>query len=330
MGYGKNSPFGLKAHGHLIGGSSAIKQNSNYVISASSEMLNKGDIVTYSSISADYDITAFDNGGRAEIKLYNPTVSAKTSGTATTVESPFKKAVGVFQSCSFEVNGKFIEQNYWIPGTIVSSPVIATIVDDPYVIWDVQLSSYTGARFAALNQFALLPCMQIQNAGFPNTGAGGPTAPALVKSAILGSNIEFLTGSNVGAVAGVDVSATMTGVVINNVVAGFKDNPLMANQGTANGNPLGVSTFYAVPSLAYTDANPLVTDGWNDYARDEAMLKVIGFTPDPRNVPAINGVHPTDPTQQEKGTYFNTPFLNVLVMINNHVNKAPTASAVIA
>ena len=113
----------------------------------------------------------------------------------------------------------------------------------------------------------------------------------------------------------------MTGITLNGQPAGYADNPLIVNQGLANGNPWGISTFYACPSLAYTAANPIVINGSNDYSQAPAAagnLRVLGFTPNPKNVPATYGQPSNVATA---GNYFNTPFLNVLVTINNHANK---------
>ena len=330
MAYGVNSPFGLQARGHLLGGGTAIKENDNYIISPSSGRLNKGDPVVFSTASADYGVLPNDVGRLSEIVLYNPVPVFVGAAGQTTIPVSTQGIAGVFQGCKFEVNGKLFEQEYWVPGTITSSLVRATVIDDPYVIWSIQLSSFVGARFAALNQFALLPCLQIQNANWPNTGVGGATAPVMANSAVIGSNLELMTGNNVAAAPAAGFSATMAGVMINNVVQNYKDNPLLANQGTALGNPLGVSTFYACPSLAVTNAFPLVTNGTNEYVRTASNLKVIGFDNDPRNIPERFGIHPTNPALQTMGTYFNTPFLNVLVTINDHVNKSPTAGVILA
>jgi hypothetical protein len=327
MAYGKNSPFGLRTYGHLISGVDDIKINSSYTISGNSLSLNKGDPVIYVPQNAQYGVVVNGyQGKQSEIMLYNPVVAAQAAGTATTVvanNAPGQPIVGVFQGCEYYTpNGTWVSQEYWQAGTATNGkPVTALICDDPYVVYDIQLSCYTGALFGALTQFALLPCLQIQDASWPDTG-GPNNTPTIANSRVIGSNITLLTGNNVGAGAAANVSATMTGITLNGVVAGYKDNPLLANQGNAalGGNPWGISTFYACPSLAYTNANPLVTNGSNDYSQAPAAagnLRVLGFTPNPKNVPGTFG----QPGAGRAGNYFNTPFLNVLVTINNHANK---------
>lgn len=342
MAYGINSPFGLRTYGHLISGVDDIKINSNYTISGNSLSLNKGDPVIYVPQNGQYAVVANGyQGKQSEIMLYNPVVTTAGAGNATTVVGQNAVAgqpiVGVFQGCEYYTpNGTWVSQEYWQAGTATNGkPVTALICDDPYVVYDIQLSCYTGALFGALTQFVLLPCLQIQDATWPDTG-GPNNTPTIGNSRVIGSNITLMTGNNVGAAVGANVSATMTGITRWQngaaAVAGYKDNPLLANQGNAalGGNPWGVSTFYACPSLAYTNANPLVTNGSNDYSQlptAAGNLRVLGFTPNPKNVPATYGQPGNAATA---GNYFNTPFLNVLVTINNHANKPGNVGVTLA
>jgi hypothetical protein len=341
MAYGINSPFGLRTYGHLISGVDDIKINSNYTISGNSLNLNKGDPVIYVPQNAQYNVVANGyQGKQSEIMLYNPVVTTAAAGNATTVVGQNAVAgqpiVGVFQGCEYYTpNGTWVSQEYWQAGTATNGqPVTALICDDPYVVYDIQLSCYTGALFGALTQFALLPCLQIQDASWPDTGAanvGGAANATIANSRVIGSNITLLTGNNVGAGVAANVTATMTGITLNGAVAGYKDNPLLANQGNGalGGNPWGVSTFYACPSLAYTSANPSVVAGNNDYSQLPAAagnLRVLGFTPNPNNVPGTFG----QPGAGRAGNYFNTPFLNVLVTINNHANKPGNVGVTLA
>jgi len=333
MSYGTNSPFGLKVYGHQIGGTDDIKVNSNYTISANSISLNKGDPVMYVPQSAQYGIV---NGGyqgkQAEIMLYNPLVALAAAGNATTVVAQngiqSQAIVGVFQGCEYYTpNGTYVAQEYWTQGTPTNgAPVIASIIDDPYVIFDIQLGTFMGSDSANPTRFLLLPCMQIQNAQWPLTGTAGANA-TVANSAIIGSNLSLATGR--GSTAGAGSSGSLSTITLNGTVMNYRDNPTVANQGTPSGNPWGTSTFYACPSIAATNANPSVTDGRNEYNRGGLVsgdLRVLGFTPEPRNIPGKFG----QPGVGVAGNYFNTPFLNVLVTINKHVNKQGTTGVVVA
>jgi len=329
MAYGVNAPFGLRPYSHLNGGADDIRTNSNYVIdTVTASTLNKGDPVIFAPLIADSVVTPYYKGGQSTITRYAPTVNLQAGNNPTTVTTA-PPIVGVFMGCEYWVNGTYYNQEYWVAGTPATSVVKAYVIDDPNVIYDVQLGTWHGSNQAAPAQFLVLPCMQLQNATWPNTGAGAAN-PTAANSAVIGSNVYLLTGRGPAA-AGNGWTTSLTtiekwdGVAGAAVVAGYADNPLIANYGNNAGpsNPLGISTYYACPSLAGTSANPSAPDGRNEYARNAAAsFKVLGFTADPRNVPGTFG-QPADGTA---GTYFNTPFLNVYGVINNHAFRAGIAS----
>lgn len=338
MAYGVNSPFGLRPYGHLISGVNDIKVNSNYTISANSQSLNKGDPVMYTPQGAQYAVVPNGyQGKQAEIMLYYPTVTLQQAGTPTTIAVQNgvvgQSIVGVFQGCEYYTpNGTYVAQEYWQSGTATNGrPVIASIIDDPYVIYDIQLGTYMGSLLPTGTQFLTLPALSIQAGTWPNTGAvPNASTQTIANSAVIGSNIALMTGTSIpGPNNG--VNNTLTNITLNGLPAGIKDNPLMANQGTALGNPWGISTFYACPTITAClagQAGPAVINGANEYERTATTaLKVIGYTPDPRNIPGAYGYGQGN---NVPGNYFNTPFLNVLVTINNHINKAGTLGLVIS
>jgi hypothetical protein len=325
MSYGQNSPFGLKPIGHLMGGASNISlARGKYVIDTiAGTTLNKGDPVVIQGSIASSVVGNYFKGGETVITRYSPTVTlnAANNRTVITTNSPI---VGVFMGCKFkDASGTFVEQEYWATGTAATSKVEAVIYDDPDIIWELQLSTYFGA---GNNSFYLLPCMQMQDATWPNT-QNGVIAGNIVaaNSAIIGTNIMLLTGRGAAA-TGASLTTVNKWNGVNSVNAGYADNPLIANYGTNNvaRNPWGVSTFYGCPSLAGTSADPSVVDGRNEYDRVATMpFKVLGFSDDPKNIPDTYG----QPNQVANiGTYFNTPFLRVTGVINNHVFKAGSIS----
>lgn len=324
MAYGVNAPFGLRPYSHLNGGADDIRTNSNYVIDVvTASTLNKGDPVIFAPAIADSVVTQYYKGGKSTITRYNPTVTLAAANNPTTLAAGTNPPiVGVFQGCEYWVNGTYYNQEYWVEGTPATSEVKAYVIDDPNVIWDVQLGTWFGSDQATPTQFLVLPCMQLQNATWPNTGhaAANPTA---ANSAIIGSNLALLTGRGpVGAAGGTTALSTINiwngaGAVASNYAA----NPIIGDFTTPYN--LGVSTFYACPSLAGTEDNPSVPDGRNEYDRDATIpFKVLGFTQDPQNVPALYG----QPANGTAGTYFNTPFLNVYGIINNHAFRPGIAS----
>ena len=326
MSYRQNSPFGLKPIGHLQGGSSNISlSRGSYVIDqVAGVTLNKGDPVIIQPSIASTVSSQYFKRGETVITRYNPTVTTQVAGTATAITNN-PPIIGVFMGCKYkDGSGQFVEQEYWVSGTPVTSSVEAVVYDDPDILWELQLSTWFGA---GNNSFYLLPCMQTQDATWPNTQNGVVGANLTVaNSAIIGTNIMLLTGKNAAAGSGVSLNTVNRWDGIASVNAGYADNPLIANYGTANTprNPWGVSTFYGCPSLSSTSANPSVVDGRNEYGRGVAMpFKVLGFSDDPKNIPDTYG----QPNQVANvGTYFNTPFLRVTGVINNHVFKAGSVS----
>lgn len=330
MAYGVNAPFGLRPYSHLNGGADDIRTNSNYVIDVvTASTLNKGDLVIFAPAIADSVVGAYYKGGKSTITRYNPTPVFGLANAATTITNGNVPILGVFMGCEYWVNGTYYNQEYWVAGTPATSEVKAYVIDDPNVIWDVQLGTYLGSDVAAPTQFVVLPCMQLQDATWPNTGHGAAN-PTAANSAIIGSNLALLTGKGPadGGRAGSGSLGTITewngGAA---VVAGYADNPVIGDFTTPY--KLGVSTFYACPSLAAlgqtggpVDANA-APDGRNEYARTATTsFKVLGFTQDPQNVPALYGY----PANGTAGTYFNTPFLNVYGIINNHAFRPGIAS----
>lgn len=322
MAYGVNAPFGLRPYSHLNGGADDIRTNSNYVIDVvTASTLNKGDPVIFAPLIDDSAVNAYYTGGKSTITRYDPTVNLQAANAATTITTN-PPIVGIFQGCEYWVNGTYYNQEYWVAGTPATSEVKAYVIDDPNVIWDVQLGTYLGSDQATPTQFLVLPCMQLQNATWPNTGAGAAN-PTAANSALIGSNVALLTGRGpIGAAGGTTDLATIN--IWNGagaVASGYAANPIIGDFTTPY--KLGVSTFYACPSLAGTSANPSVPDGRNEYARAATIpFKVLGFTQDPQNVPALYG----QPANGTAGTYFNTPFLNVYGIINNHAFRPGIAS----
>jgi hypothetical protein len=333
MAYGVNAPFGLRPYSHLNGGADDIRTNSNYVIdTVTASTLNKGDPVIFAPLAADSAVTAYYKGGQSVITRYTPTVTLQAANNATVITTA-PPIVGVFMGCEYWVNGTYYNQEYWVAGTPATSVVRAFVIDDPNVIYDVQLGTYQGSNGNAVGAgagtaFVVAPTMQRQVANWPNTYNGANLNPTVANSALIGSNVMLLTGR--GPTAGNGSSGSLTTITVWDggapVVAGYADNPLIANYGNNAGpsNPLGISTYYACPSLAATAADPSIADGRNEYARNaNTSFKVLGFTADPRNVPAKFGF-PSDAANA--GTYFNTPFLNVYGVINNHAFRPGIAS----
>lgn len=291
MAYGKNLPTGLTPIGHLISGTCNININDNYLIDTSAgaalQNLNFGDPVMISPTIADYAAANGYIGKEALITLYNPTTTLAAANTASTVlgTNGNKTIAGVFQGCTFiDPSGMVQFSKYFVQGMQkAGTPVRATIIDDPFVIYSIQLGTFVNADNN--NAFVVRPAIFAAATG---NNIGG---------CVIGSNLEICIGG---------------GTNLNTVNPAYANNPAVGANGT--------SAMYACPSLAATSANPPVADVRNEYVRTNAALKLLGFSDDD----ALKGSLVANPT------YFNTPFLNVKVIINNHINKASSSTAILA
>lgn len=328
-----NNPYGLIPIGHLTGGTNSIRTNGNYTVSNNSRAINKGDAVMYTRQAADLAVGGGYNGKQTMITLYNPIVTLNAAGTPTTAipenGSDGQAPCGVFSHSEYtDARGIAKKYPYWITNTPTDgSKVRVFIYDDPNIIYKTQLGTFMGSNMAAPTEFLLMPSMQVQTAGWPRTGTAGAN-PTIENSAIFGSNLMFITGRGpVGAVAG--GTGSLSTIELNGVVQNYQDNPLLADQGTPGNRDFGESLFYACPSIAATNtAGGSVVDGTNEYDRDaptEGVLKFHGFVESLDNVPDQYG----QPGLLAPGDYFNTPFLEIKVTINNHVNKFGTPTVVV-
>lgn len=283
MAYGVNAPFGLRPICSITGGTWTEKVNEYYIFADQNGQntynasIFTGDPVVFTPTAAN--ITGNANVG-GFITRYLP---AFTDGTPSTFSA--LPLLGVFMGCEYfsTVNGtnNLIKSPFWPASTqVVGGTLIkAYVIDDPNVVYDIQISSSINA---AANAFVAPPT-------FPNTNTNADT---LLKGGF-GSNFAL----NIGG-----------GNNFDTVNASYANNP-------ANGSTLtGQSAFY----LDVCTSTALNND--HDYRKTVATLplKAIGWTQDPRNV-AAPGL-----------TQATTPFLNVRVLINNHVYGHNVAGTTLA
>lgn len=133
MAYGKNAPFGLKPYASRLGGP-WVPQLNKYKIAATAD----GQI-TYSGSSLFTGDPVFWNG--AAINNQAGTIADYTHSVVGTMP------IGVFQGCEYyDVNNIFQTKSCWIAGTRVypGTSITALVIDDPFVIWDIQVSTVTN------------------------------------------------------------------------------------------------------------------------------------------------------------------------------------------
>lgn len=287
MAYGVNAPFGLRPISSITGGSWTEKVNEYYIYSDPTGLnsynvsIFTGDPVVFTPTAAN--ITGNPNVG-GFITSYLPTFADNTPSTFSALP-----LLGVFVGCEYisVVNGtnSLIKSAFWPTSTqVVAGTLIkAYVIDDPNVVYDIQVSTNINAAGGA---FVAPPY-------FPNTN----TSSAAVKGAF-GSNFAL----NIGG-------GNFTGGPINPVTGlVYPSNP-------ASGSTLtGQSGFYLDVCTS------TVLNNNHDYNKTTATLplKVVGWTQNPNNV-AAPGL-----------TQATTPFLNVRVLINNHVYGHNVAGTTLA
>jgi hypothetical protein len=286
MAYGTNAPFGLRPMNSLAGGSWTEKVN-EYKIYASADgtstyavSLFTGDPVQWGTSVVNTPTTT---GLVGTIALYAPTFADATPSTFSTVP-----ILGIFMGCRYQAANSvsstpYIASPYW-PASAQVKPgtsIIAYVLDDPNVIFDIQVSSHINA---AANVF-------VGNPIFPNSNVTGAASP-FQYAGTFGRNFALNVGGGTN----------------------FNTVPTPADPGdgsiTYANNPTGGSTLSG-QSAFYLDVDTSTVAGYNnhDYAKNVTTLplKAIAYTLKPENV--------SDPAL----TMATTPFLNVTVVINNHV-----------
>ncbi len=287
MAYGQqNAPFGLRPVCSINGGSWTEKVNEYYIYA------NAAGTTTYANsiFTGDPVIWATSVGGTGAngiagtIAVYNPNYA--DAAPATFVGVGLAPILGVFMGCEYysTVTGtnNLIKSAYWpggsqvVPGTVIK----AYVLDDPHVVYDIQVS--TGIS-AAANAW-------VGNPVFPNTNANGG-AP-FAEAGYFGRNFALGIYGGTPTTAGGNFSAgplnPYTGLVYNN-------NP-------ATGSTLtGQSAFYLNVDTSTVAANN------HDYNKNVVTLplRALGYTQNPYNI-AAPGL-----------TLATTPFINVRVTLNN-------------
>jgi hypothetical protein len=298
MSYGTNAPQGLQPISSVAAGSYTQKMGPYFISSTTTAGVTTGygtsiftgDPVVFNTLNTA--ATFSDTSGT--IALYNPTYADGTPSTF--AQAPI---LGVFAGCRYIApTGELKESKYWPASTIVQtgSFIEAFVMDDPYAEFDIQISTSINA---ATNKFAgnLIPALPIHN-------------PA-------GNNAQATLAANFGSNFALNIGGGTNFDTIFNTAAGdltYANNP-------ASGNIIsGMSAYYLDVT---TPTGGTLT---HDYNKTLATLplKAIGYVQNPENlIPRPNTADPLNAP-----TLANTAFLNVRVMINNHVYKAGTLGTI--
>jgi len=175
MAYGVNAPFGLRPISSISGGSWTEKTN-EYRISSDANGANTytanlftGDPVIWNPAAAN------QGGGTIAICTFN----ADGTNAANAVS-----VLGVFMGCEYTLpTGILVKSPYWPASTAVlaGSVIRAFVIDDPDVVYDIQVSSLSDD----LSRARFIRSFVGQNFGLAVAGGG----------AALGANNNPATGS---------------------------------------------------------------------------------------------------------------------------------------
>jgi|SRR5271154_446831 len=300
MAYGVNAPFGLRPISSITGGSWTEKVNEYYISSTTANGITTGyansiftgDPVVFNTANSNVNSAFTATAGT--IALYSPVYADATPSTFSVCP-----ILGVFMGCEYlsTVTGtnNLIKSAYWpgasqiVPGSLIK----AYVIDDPEVVYDVQMSTHIAANANAF--YGLAPTLPVINPSGANN--------QVTLAGSFGSNFAL----NVGG------GGNFGTILANGNAIGYTDNP-------ATGSTLTGQSAYYLDVTTPTGGNLT-----HDYNKTLATLplKAIGYTRNPNNIARLNPV-------EFAGNYTlaNTPFLNVMVMINNHVWKAGTPGTV--
>lgn len=302
MAYGTNAPFGLRPFQSISGGSWTEKTNlyqlptttAAGVTTGYTHSIFQGDLVVFNTSLADSAIGLYNSIGLYPALVGGDTGLAKmyADGTPSTIPALTSvPVVGVFISCEyFDVNNRLIQSTFWPSGNQIypNSIIKAYILDDPDTVFDVQVSTPINATNA--NVFAASPVFPDLNTNVLSGAAGSCFAVGI------GGGQNFNT-----------VPSPYGGTYANNPLTG-------SIQTGQSGMYLMINTSGTIADTNPANATAATASATHDYAKISANLplKVIGLTPNPKNI-AAPGL-----------TITTTPFLNVRVMINNHAYRAGT------
>jgi hypothetical protein len=195
MAYGVNAPFGLQPRQYLDGTPWSGQTSEYQIASGYNTSLFTGDPVYYAA---------------------NGTIVRATAGDANPI-------LGVFFGCKyFDANNNPVNSPYWPANTVTFQAANATalIVDDPWVLYDVQTNNAAGIGAADIFQNANIQYTVAGSTISGQSGAGlnatlGTTATFQVKI------IRFTPNPN-----------NVAGVGYNNVLVLINNNPYKGGTGT--------------------------------------------------------------------------------------------------
>lgn len=272
MAYGTNAPFGLKPIATTHGGPWVGKLNP-YTIYASADgqstyanPIFKNDLISWGTSSQG--ATPTTNGAIGTITEYKPNYDNTPTPGTFGVGGISAAGIGVFVGCDYvSTTGEIIKESFW-PGGVKIMPgtsITAYVLDDPSVIFDVQVSTHINA--------AGDPAKFVGQPLFPNTNATG--GGAFIRSGSFGRNFAINVGGGTNFNTVTDA---------NNEIIGYANNPTRGNTRTGE-------------SAQYLDVDTSEGAQYNnkDYSKIVTNLPLRALCYSPLNIPAVGETLATTP-----------------------------------
>lgn len=234
MSYGVNAPFGLRPLMSINGGSWTEKLNTYYIACDTTGTLT-------------YEVSIFTG----DPVIWNPTIASPANGGGTIAAYPYNTdgtnagnttpILGVFMGCEYILpSGTVIntlgKSAYWPASTQVApgSQIKAFVIDDPSVVYDVQVSTWTNT---------------VTDAVFVEANFGGNWGVGLGGGAALPTP-NPATGSALTGQSSVYLAKTFTVPPANQTLVTL---PLKAIGWTLNAFNLSAASLTAIPPTQFTD-----------------------------------------------------------------------------
>lgn len=234
MAYGINAPFGLRPLSSMSGGNWTEKTN-QYTIAASADgattygtSLFTGDPVIWNPVAAN------QGGGTVARYGFNTDGNAGTNSVS---------VLGTFMGCEYTLpTGVLVKSPYWPAATSVyaGTKIKAWVLDDPDVVYDIQVSTWTNVLNDARFPYGLMG----QNFGFGLGGGGANLVPQ-----------NPANGNTISGQSGVYLATTFTA---NNIAHTVITLPLKVIGYTQDPNNLNNPISYTADATTQPFLNVMV------------------------------------------------------------------------
>lgn len=185
MAYGVNAPFGLRPISSITGGSWTEKVNEYYIAASADGLTTYGTSIFTGDPVIWNPAIANQGGGTIARYDFNTDYNAGTNAVS---------VLGVFMGCEYfstnTATNNLIKSAYWPAASqvVAGTKIKAYVIDDPNVVYDIQVSTWTNVLNDARFPYGLMG----QNFGFGLAGAGGNINNPVGGSTLTGQSAVYL------------------------------------------------------------------------------------------------------------------------------------------